>query len=126
VAFDPKLPPRIAAWRPLLGCAQLPIGADPATMAILPRLKGAKAPVNSDALPWPSGDREALAAPGPKTAALEAALAKAFDHTTYGTGTETTAVVVAARGHILAERYRDGFDEHRPQRTWSAAKSLRA
>src|SRR5687768_17509361 len=26
VAFDPKLPPRVAAWRPNLGCAQLPIG----------------------------------------------------------------------------------------------------
>ena len=27
VAFDDRLPPRIAAWRPHLGCAQLPIGA---------------------------------------------------------------------------------------------------
>ena len=29
VAFDRYLPPRIAAWRPWLGCAQLPIRADP-------------------------------------------------------------------------------------------------
>ena len=27
VTFDDKLPPRIAVWRPHLGCAQLPIGA---------------------------------------------------------------------------------------------------
>ena len=27
VEFDPQLPPRVAAWRPVLGCAQLPIGA---------------------------------------------------------------------------------------------------
>jgi hypothetical protein len=27
VSFDEQLPPRVAAWRPYLGCAQLPIGA---------------------------------------------------------------------------------------------------
>jgi CubicO group peptidase (beta-lactamase class C family) len=126
VVFDAHLPPRIAAWRPFLGCAQLPIGADNETTAILPRIKGVNPPVNSDALPWPSGDRGALAGQDANTAGLNATLAKAFDHATYGTGTETTAVIVATRGHILAERYRDGFDEHRPQRTWSAAKSLTA
>ena len=36
VAFDPKLPPRIAAWRPGLGCSQLPIGAGPEVIARLP------------------------------------------------------------------------------------------
>ena len=33
VAFDDRLPPRIAAWRPGLGCAQLPIGAGPEAIA---------------------------------------------------------------------------------------------
>src|SRR5688500_5389210 len=36
VAFDPALPPRIAAWRPNLGCAQLPVGADTKAIAALP------------------------------------------------------------------------------------------
>jgi CubicO group peptidase (beta-lactamase class C family) len=35
-------------------------------------------------------------------------------------------VVVVSGGHIIAERYRNGYDMHRPQRTWSAAKSLTA
>jgi len=124
VAFDAHLPPRIAAWRPWLGCAQLPIGARSEAIALLPRLKGAAPPANTDSLPWPAGDRDAVAAT--RDATLEATLAKAFDHATYGAGTETTAVIVANRGHILAERYRAGYDAHRPQRTWSAAKSLTA
>jgi hypothetical protein len=37
VPFDAALPPRIAAWRPNLGCAQLPIGADARTIAALLR-----------------------------------------------------------------------------------------
>src|SRR5665213_785827 len=126
VAFDEHLPPRTAAWRPWLGCTQLPIGAPPETAAALPRLEGVTPPVNTDARPWPAGDRGAPAPAGADAAALEATLAKAFDHASYGVGTETTAVIVANRGHILAERYRAGYDAHRPQRTWSAAKSLTA
>src|SRR5688500_11024965 len=38
VQFDDKLPPRVAAWRPLLGCAQLPIGASAEAAAQVPRL----------------------------------------------------------------------------------------
>lgn len=125
VAFDATLPPRIAAWRPSLGCAQLPIGAGPAAIAVPPRLD-VRPPSNTDALPWPAGDRNALAPPGANAAGLDETLAKAFDHATYGTGTETTAVVVVARARIVAERYRAPFDAHRPQRTWSAAKSLTA
>ncbi len=125
VAFDERLPPRVAAWRPSLGCAQLPIGADPRTTALLPRLE-ARAPANMDALPWPAGDRDARVPPGAKTAALDATLARAFDRATYGAGTETTAALVVVHGRIVAERYRAGFDAHRPQRTWSVAKSLTA
>ena len=38
VAFDDKLPPRIAVWRPHLGCAQLPIGAGMEVARFVPRL----------------------------------------------------------------------------------------
>lgn len=56
VAFDETLPPRVAAWRPHLGCAQLPIGADPASASLLPRLSVDPALDRSDRLPWPLGD----------------------------------------------------------------------
>lgn len=119
VAFDPKLPPRIAAWRPLLGCAQLPIGAPAATAARLPRLD-LKTP-DLKARPWPHGDAEAIA-PGP--ARLAPVVANAFDAGAYGG--KTTAVVVIRDGRIIAEQYRSGYDLYTPQRTWSAAKSLTA
>jgi CubicO group peptidase (beta-lactamase class C family) len=50
-------------------------------------------------------------------------VAKAFDG---GFGGKTTAVLVLRDGKILGERYREGWDRHTPQRTWSAAKSLTA
>jgi len=118
VPFDPKLPPRIAAWRPNLGCAQLPIGAGPEGVARLPRLDLKPAPPKAA---WPDGDERA-AAPGP--AALGPVVARAFDKTAYGGA--TTAVVVVKDGKIVGEQYRAGYDLHTPQRTWSAAKSLTA
>jgi CubicO group peptidase (beta-lactamase class C family) len=117
VAFDPKLPPRVAAWRPVLGCAQLPIGAQPQTASRLPQLT--IRPPSTDALAWPVGDARA-AAPAP--AALPPVVARAFDPGAYGGA--TTAVVVVKDGRIVAEQYRAGYDMHTPQRTWSAAKSL--
>jgi CubicO group peptidase (beta-lactamase class C family) len=123
VAFDSHLPPRISAWRPLLGCTELPIGAGPGVAALLPRLDLA-APA-ADERDWPDGDRGALITPPARTG-LDEAVGRAFDHSAYGAGTNTTAVVVVSHGRIVAERYRAGYDMHRPQRTWSAAKSLTA
>ena len=126
VAFAPDMPPRVAAWRPLLGCAQLPIGAGPEAAAALPRLALAP-PAGMDARPWPQGDARAegrLSAAASRR--LEAVAAAAFDSRTYGEGTETTAVLVVKDGRIVAERYRRGFDRHTPQRTWSAAKGITA
>ncbi|MCD9032161.1 beta-lactamase family protein [Luteimonas sp. Y-2-2-4F] len=122
VAFDPALPPRIAAWRPNLGCAQLPIGADASATAALPRFD-APAP-DLDAQPWPLGERDATAPVRGDARALDAALAAAFDASGFGEGHATTAVVVVQGGKIVAERYREGFGPHVAQRTWSVAKSL--
>lgn len=119
VAFDPKLPPRVAAWRPNLGCAQLPVGADPEAAAKLPRLDVQPPPLTR--ANWPDGDEKATART-PK--ALEPLLAQAFDPGAYGG--KTTAVLVVKDGKIVGERYRPGYDLHTPQRTWSAAKSLTA
>ena len=124
VAFSEDLPPRIAAWRPHLGCAQLPIGARADSIRLLPRLPVNPAVERSDRLPWPNGDRNAAAAPRGDRAALGRAVAAAFDRRTYGQGSETTAVLVVQDGRIVAERYRPDFDMHMSQRTWSVAKSL--
>lgn len=122
VAFDAALPPRIAAWRPNLGCAQLPIGADAGVIAALPRFD-ASAP-DLDDRPWPLGDRDATAAPRGDADALAAAVEAAFDTPAYGAGHATTGVLVLQDGRIIAERYREGFGPHVSQRTWSVAKSL--
>ncbi|HEX8062759.1 MAG TPA: serine hydrolase [Allosphingosinicella sp.] len=124
VAFDDRLAPRIAAWRPNLGCAQLPIGAGAAAVRLLPRLPVNPAVDRNDRLPWPDGDRNATARPRGDSRALGRAVADAFDRRTYGQGSETTAVLVVQDGRIVAERYRADFDMHMSQRTWSVAKSL--
>jgi CubicO group peptidase (beta-lactamase class C family) len=124
VAFDDKLPPRVAAWRPHLGCAQLPIGASADAVRLLPRLAVDPAVDRNDRLPWPNGDRNAAARPRGDARALSRAVSAAFDRRTYGQGSETTAVLVVQDGKIVAERYRDDFNMHMSQRTWSVAKSI--
>lgn len=123
VTYDPKLPPRIAAWRPGLGCTQLPIGARADAAALLPQLIARKPVGDPDALSWPDGDAAPRVAP-PK--AVAEAVARAFDGQSYGANTRTTAVLVIRDGKIIAERYRAGYDLHTPQRTWSVAKSITA
>ncbi|WP_017669060.1 serine hydrolase domain-containing protein [Sandarakinorhabdus sp. AAP62] len=123
VAFEPAMPPRIAVWRPLLGCVQLPPGAT--AVAEVPRLvPGLAAPdlAVTDAKPWPLGDQGAVQPLRRRRdrAALDAAVAKAFD------SDRTTAVIVLKDGKIIAERYRADWTMHTPQRTWSVAKSLTA
>jgi CubicO group peptidase (beta-lactamase class C family) len=123
VPFDDKMPPRVAAWRPYLGCAQLPIGAGPGTAAALPQLT-IQGPRALDGLSWPMGDRNALARPRGDAKALGRAVAAAFDRRTHGQGSETNAVLIVQNGKIVAERYRDDFNMHMSQRTWSVAKSI--
>jgi CubicO group peptidase (beta-lactamase class C family) len=124
VPFDEMLPPRVAAWRPHLGCTNLPIGAGAETARFLPRLAQNPAIERNDRLPWPNGDRNAAGRPKGDAAALTRTIASAFDRRTYGQGSETTAVVVLQDGKIVAERHRDDFNMHMSQRTWSVAKSI--
>ena len=78
----------------------------------------------NDALPWPKGDLNAVAEPGPEVdqAALAAASAWAFDRPT--AEQNTTALLILHRGNIIHERYAEGFDQDTRTRTWSTAKSL--
>jgi len=130
VRFADTVPPRVAQWRPHLGCVQLPTGADPDGDIALPQLDSEiDAPnlAETDALAWPRGDGDATRLlVEPERAALDAVIGAALDRTTYGEGTETTAVLVIRDGHIVGERYRSGYNLHRPQRTWSVAKSIAA
>lgn len=130
VRFADNMPPRAAQWRPQLGCAQLPTGADP-DGAIQPVEIGADIETPdlavTDALAWPQGDSDAVRAlPDRVQAELDSVLGSALDRSTYGEGTETTALLVVQDGHIVGERYRTGYNIHRPQRTWSVAKSIAA
>ncbi|WP_294173974.1 serine hydrolase [uncultured Sphingomonas sp.] len=122
VPYDPAMPPRIAAWRPGLGCTQLPIGASTEAISTLPQL-GVKPP-NFDSKPWPMGDRQATALPSGDAAAIGRVTANAFDRRTYGQGSETTAVLVVEKGRIVSERYRRDLNMHSSQRTWSVGKSI--
>jgi CubicO group peptidase (beta-lactamase class C family) len=122
VPYEAAMPPRVAAWRPGLGCTQLPIGASAAAVPLLPQL-GLKPP-NFDSRPWPMGDRGATARPSGDAAALERVVANAFDRRTYGQGSETTAVLVVEKGRIVSERYRRDLNMHSSQRTWSVGKSI--
>ncbi|MEO1242522.1 MAG: serine hydrolase [Pseudomonadota bacterium] len=114
VRYSDDFPPRIAQWRPHLGCVQLPTGA-PEEMA--DEVPVAKVKMTRDMVrPLP----EALSGDANLGAVIEAA----FDRATYGEGSETTATLVIKDGVIIAERYREGFDKDTPQRTWSVAKSI--
>jgi CubicO group peptidase (beta-lactamase class C family) len=125
VRYSDDMPPRVAAWRPYLGCTLLPIGARPDDAKLLPGL-GQDPPEFGalDTRDWPMGDRRAAARPKGDVRALDRALANAFDRRTYAQGSETTAVIVVQDGRIVAERYRPDFDLHTSQRTWSVAKSM--
>ncbi|MBA3897896.1 MAG: serine hydrolase [Sphingomonadaceae bacterium] len=119
VPFDKALPPRFAIWRWEQGCVTEPIGR-PVMTPVLNFIAAPKGPEATDGHSWPMGDVAALQ----PAKTLRPVTVKAFDATTYGRDSQTTAVVVVRNGQIVAEQYRDGFDFHTAQRTWSVAKSL--
>lgn len=126
VTYDAKMPPRIVVWRPVLGCAQLPVGATIEAAKALPQVKSNVRAPNLDDKPWPTGDRDAVAAlPPAQQTALDRVVASAFDGKTYA-GAKTWGVIVVKDGKIVAERYDRGFDLHKGSQTHSAAKSFAA
>lgn len=122
--FADGMAPRVAVWRPFLGCVQLPTGADASIAASLPRID-LEAPKMNMRAAWPLGEQtDPFKLEG--NDGLHETIASAFDRATYGEGTETTAVIIVKDGQIVAESYRKGFDAVTPQRTWSVAKSIAA
>lgn len=123
VTFADAFPPRVAQWRPHLGCVQYPSG----TAEFSPPRINLPAPKKNADAPWPQGEQTGdVLADAPYGFNLAGVVADAFDRATYGEGTETTAVLVVENDRIVAEKYRDGFDAYTPQRTWSVAKSIAA
>src|SRR5262245_30690230 len=101
VTYRDDMPPRIAAWRPSLGCAQLPIGATIEAVKLLSRLPETVQHPNFDTRPWPMGDAGAATAlPAAQQSALDGVVARAFDGTTYRGS--TWGVVVIKDGRIVA------------------------
>ncbi|MEM9055442.1 MAG: serine hydrolase, partial [Pseudomonadota bacterium] len=123
VQFDEALPPRVAAWRPGIGCSLLPVGADPEMTAWLPSFaaeSGEESRDTSTAL----GDNVTLTDNTFALDLLGIPISFAFDGATYGEGSRTSAVVIVHKGQVVGEQYGRGVDSNTPQRTWSVAKSL--
>ncbi|MEZ6031340.1 MAG: serine hydrolase [Hyphomonadaceae bacterium] len=125
VAFADGMEPRIAAWRPGLGCTQLPIGATMDMVKVLPRMPADIAVPDLDAQNWPMGDANATAKlDGSKEKAVSTVLDEAFrDQDSVYKG-NTWGVVVIKDGKIVAERYAPGWGIHTSSRTNSMCKSL--
>lgn len=121
VPWADDMPPRRAVSLVEGGCRILPLGATTASEAdSFFTLHHGRAP---EARLWPDGNKLPSAARPSKP--LAAAMAAGFEQH-YGAGSNTTAVVVLRRGALIGERYKPGFNELTPQRTWSVAKSIAA
>lgn len=125
VKFADDMEPRIAAWRPGLGCTQLPIGATMDMVKLLPRMpETVKAP-DLDAQPWPMGDAGAtVKLPAAREKSVSAVLDDAFRDQAGMYKGNTWGVVVIKDGKIVAERYAPGFGVHTSHRTNSMCKSI--
>ena len=125
VYYASDMEPRIAAWRPGLGCTQLPIGATPELVAHLPRLPDSVTLPSFDDRKWPLGDADASARlPKARGDAVAAVLDEAFKNDAGAYGGHTWGVVVVADGRIVAERYEAGWGIHTAARTNSMCKSI--
>jgi CubicO group peptidase (beta-lactamase class C family) len=112
-----------AVHRRGLGCTLAPDGSE-AALAPARGVDGRR-PALPPGLPWPRGDA------GPEASApreVEAAIDRAFAEPdpTPGRLRQTTAVVVAHRGRLVAERYAAGYGPGTPMLSWSMAKSVLA
>jgi CubicO group peptidase (beta-lactamase class C family) len=125
IRYSDVMPPRIVAWRPVLGCVQLPIGATEDALRFVPQVASNVIRPDFDAQDWPKGDMKAIGRlPEAKQRALDSVVEAGFDGNTYGG--RTWGVIVVKGGKIVAERYAMGFDMHQAAQTHSAAKSFAA
>jgi CubicO group peptidase (beta-lactamase class C family) len=112
-----------AIHRPGLGCTLLR-DATAEQLALPDGIDTPRAPLPAGA-PWPRG---AARPENPAPAAITAAIDRAFAEPVPANGRvrRTTAIVVAHDGHLVAERYADGYSPDTPMLSWSMAKSVTA
>ncbi len=123
IKYSDVMPPRIVAWRRVLGCVQLPIGATEEALKYVPQVPAGITRPNFDNKEWPMGDQNATAKlPEAQQKALDVVVEKAFDGQTYAG--RTWGIVIVKDGKIVAERYAMDFDMHQAAQTHSAAKSF--
>ena len=115
---------RTALYRPGLGCTLLNRRGEASLHGQIAGLKPVRRSDRPEA--WPAGDAVDLDHPpeGIDKAALDAAVAGAFDETALGGRIDTRAVVVAYRGQIVAERYAPGYSKDTRLLGWSMSKSV--
>jgi len=123
-ASAPGATPRTALYRPAVGCTLL-TGETP--VAVLEkqvaRLRPVKARVDDDIRLRPSA---AVRTEAIDRAALDAAVARAFEEQNMDGYPDTRAILVVQHGEVLAERYAQGFDRDTRLLGWSATKSVTA
>ena len=125
VYYASDMEPRIAAWRPVLGCTQLPVGATVDLLPSLPRLSESVTVPSLDDQPWPMGDVAAtVRLSAAEHTAVAAVLDEAFRNDDGAYGGHTWGVVIVKQGRIVAERYEPGWGRHTAARTNSMCKSI--
>lgn len=123
IKYSDVMPPRIVAWRPVLGCVQLPTGATENALRYVPQAPAGIVRPNFDNKGWPMGDQNGTTRlPEAKQKALDAVVEAGFDGKTYAG--RSWGIIVVIDGKIVAERYAMGFDMHQAAQTHSAAKSF--
>ncbi|MBL8754511.1 MAG: serine hydrolase [Planctomycetes bacterium] len=121
VACDLGQAQATAVFTPGLGCT---LAVAPMTVAALRARTALPAPV-AEPRPWPRGDvlpPEPIA--GVDHKAVAAALAAAFAEPDPQRRRVTRAIVVVYDGHLIAERYADGYHAAMPLPGWSMTKTL--
>jgi len=124
ITYTDEMPPRIVVWRPVLGCTQLPVGAQMSDRQYLPQVASDVRTPDLDNENWPLGDRNAMGSlPADQQDRIDAIVASAIDG---GYGGNTWGVVIVRGDKIVGEGYGMGYDMHKGGQTHSAAKSFAA
>lgn len=122
-ASYPGFADRTAVYREGLGCT---LAIDQSTVAIAatrphdPRLGALVERAPAAGMPWPRGRDQPV---GPTPPALVEAFERAFAEPG-GPARQTTAIAVAYRGSLVAERYAPGFSPQTRMISWSVGKSV--
>lgn len=116
---------RKAIYRKGLGCTLVneiteeELRSQTWNMAAPPRL-------NPDTIPWPAGNKmpDSVNLTGYDLELFDKTIHEAFEEPAKEKNRRTRAVLIIHNGHIIAEKYADGFSVNTRQMGWSMTKSL--